>query len=96
MTDLPSFTSFSEKVRPALKKELLAAIAPAGDHNTPDLLEMITYQLGWAGEAAGVKAEGKQLRAIMTLLACEAAGGEWRDALPAAAAVELLHNFSWP
>jgi geranylgeranyl diphosphate synthase type I len=25
---------------------------------------------------------------------CEAAGGNWRDALPAAAAIELLHNFS--
>jgi geranylgeranyl diphosphate synthase type I len=30
----------------------------------------------------------------MCLLACEAAGGEWQRALPAAAAVELVHNFS--
>jgi geranylgeranyl diphosphate synthase type I len=30
----------------------------------------------------------------LTLLCCEASGGEWRTALPAAAAVELLHNFS--
>ena len=28
------------------------------------------------------------------MLACQAAGGEWKDALPAAAAVELIHNFS--
>jgi geranylgeranyl diphosphate synthase type I len=30
----------------------------------------------------------------MVLLSAEAAGGSWRDALPAAVAVELLHNFS--
>lgn len=37
---------------------------------------------------------GKQFRPILCLLACEAAGGAWRDALPTAAAIELLHNFS--
>jgi geranylgeranyl diphosphate synthase, type I len=30
----------------------------------------------------------------MCLLACEAVGGDWRRALPAAGAVELIHNFS--
>jgi len=94
MTDSKDLTSFSEKVRPALREELQQVISRAGDHNTPELLEMITYQLGWTGENAGTKAEGKQLRAVMTLLACEAASGDWQVALPAAAAVELLHNFS--
>ncbi|HHH40675.1 MAG TPA: polyprenyl synthetase family protein, partial [Chloroflexi bacterium] len=37
---------------------------------------------------------GKRLRPVFCLLACEACGGEWERALPAAAAVELLHNFS--
>ncbi len=94
MTNPTDLSAFSEQVYPALRKELQEAIAPAGEHSTPGLLEMITYQLGWTGENAGPKAEGKQLRAVLTLLACEAAGGEWQNALPAAAAVELLHNFS--
>jgi len=94
MTDSKDLSSFSEKVRPALREELEQVISQAGEHNTPELLEMITYQLGWTGENAGSKAEGKQLRAVMTLLACEAAGADWQIALPAAAAVELLHNFS--
>ncbi len=94
MTDSKDLISFTEKVRHALREELQQVISRAGDHNTPELLEMITYQLGWTGENAGTKAEGKQLRAVMTLLACEAAGGDWQVALPAAAAVELLHNFS--
>jgi len=37
---------------------------------------------------------GKRLRPLLVLTACEAAGGEWRRALPAAAAVELVHAFS--
>lgn len=39
-------------------------------------------------------ATGKRLRPIFLLLCAEASGGEWKKALPAAAAVEILHNFS--
>src|SRR5258708_27171753 len=34
------------------------------------------------------------LRSLFCLLACRAAGGEYHQALPAAASLELLHNFS--
>jgi geranylgeranyl diphosphate synthase, type II len=37
---------------------------------------------------------GKRLRPVVTILACEAAGGRPSDALPAAAALELIHCFS--
>ncbi len=37
---------------------------------------------------------GKRLRPLLVLTACEAVGGEWRRALPAAAAVECVHAFS--
>ena len=37
---------------------------------------------------------GKRLRAVLVLLACEAAGGRASRAMPAAVAVELLHNFT--
>jgi geranylgeranyl diphosphate synthase type I len=94
MTDLSAIRSFADTTRPALRDELKKIIAQAGDHGTPDLQKMITYQLGWTGENAGPKAEGKQLRGQFCLLSCQAAGGDWQDALPAAAAVELIHNFS--
>ena len=94
MTDLSAVTSFAGTARPALREELEEVIASAKDYGTQELHNMITYQLGWTGENAGPKAEGKQLRALFCLLACQAAGGEWKDALPAAAAVELIHNFS--
>lgn len=37
---------------------------------------------------------GKRVRPLLVLAACEAAGGDWRRALPAAAAVECVHAFS--
>ena len=37
---------------------------------------------------------GKKLRGVICLLACEAAGGDPQTAVPAAAAIELIHNFS--
>jgi len=57
-----------------------------------EIAEMIAYHLGWDGEESG--ARGKRVRPLLTLLTCAAAGGDWRQALPAAAAIELIHNFS--
>jgi len=37
---------------------------------------------------------GKRVRPLLVLTACEAVGGRWREALPAAAAVECVHAFS--
>jgi geranylgeranyl diphosphate synthase type II len=37
---------------------------------------------------------GKRLRPVLVMAACEAAGGRLEDALPAALAVELFHNFT--
>lgn len=37
---------------------------------------------------------GKQLRPLFLLLCCEAVGGRSREALPAALALELVHNFT--
>ena len=57
---------------------------------------MLNYHLGFAdadGQPVQLSA-GKRIRPLLVLLACEACGGEVGMALPAAAAVELLHNFS--
>ena len=37
---------------------------------------------------------GKRIRPVLALAACEAEGGETSDAMPAAMAVELFHNFT--
>jgi geranylgeranyl diphosphate synthase type II len=41
-----------------------------------------------------VLSPGKRVRPILTLVACEAISGSWREALPAACAVELVHVYS--
>ncbi len=57
---------------------------------------MLLYHLGFA-DAAGTPAHvsaGKRIRPILVLLAAQACGADPASVLPAAAAVELLHNFS--
>ena len=41
-----------------------------------------------------IEAGGKRLRPYLTVKACESVGGRAEDAVPFAAAVELLHNFT--
>ncbi len=57
---------------------------------------MLRYHLGWVDEnLQPIKAQGgKRIRPLLCLLVCEAISGDYRPALPAAAAVELVHNFS--
>ncbi|MCY2962969.1 MAG: polyprenyl synthetase family protein [Planctomycetota bacterium] len=49
------------------------------------LLESMSYSL---------LAGGKRLRPILVLLACEACGGDWKRALPAACAMAMIHTYS--
>jgi len=57
---------------------------------------MLRYAMGWVDENDQPYSHptGKRIRPILLLLCAEAAGGDWRTALPAAASVELVHNFS--
>jgi geranylgeranyl diphosphate synthase type I len=59
------------------------------------LYGMMRYHMGWTepGVSNG-EPSGKFLRASLCLAAGTALGGDFRTALPVAAGVELLHNFS--
>ncbi|HYM14793.1 MAG TPA: polyprenyl synthetase family protein [Dehalococcoidia bacterium] len=57
---------------------------------------LMRYHLGWA-DAVGAPlspAGGKMLRPALCMLACEAVGGDPSRAVAAAAALELVHNFT--
>ena len=57
---------------------------------------MLKYHLGWQdaqGRSYG-KNPGKFIRPTLCLLSCQAAGGNISQILPAAASLELIHNFS--
>ncbi len=80
------------RYRPAIENELRSQLAG----QTMPLYDMMRYHLGWidAGGNEAAAPSGKALRPTLCLLSCEAAGGNYARALPAAAAVELIHNFS--
>jgi geranylgeranyl diphosphate synthase type I len=62
-----------------------------------NLLEgMIHYHMGWRNaEMSQVTGPGgKRIRPVLCMLVTAGSGGDWEDAIPAAAAIELLHNFS--
>lgn len=88
---------------PAIEQELHRVVDKAFTAETQELHSMLAYHLGWEGEKAGREAQGKRIRPLLVLLTTAALtppgapdGGEaaWKKALPAAASVELLHNFS--
>jgi geranylgeranyl diphosphate synthase type I len=76
----------------ALEADLRQAVRLPGDSRYAGIGEMISHHFGWSDDDA--QARGKRIRPLLTLLSCAALGGEWQSALPAATAVELIHNFS--
>ena len=77
-----------------IELELQKQISRLDTPRTKTFHEMLTYHMGWTGEGAGPEATGKRIRPLMLLLCTAASGASWQSALPAAAAVELVHNFS--
>jgi len=83
-----------EVMLPEIEKELQGQVARLRADNTRPFHDMLTYHMGWTGEGAGREATGKRIRPLVVLLAAASVGDDWLPALPAAAAVELIHNFS--
>jgi len=79
---------------PPIELELQRQVLRLDSPRTKPFHEMLTYHMGWAGEGAGLEATGKRIRPIIVLLTTASCGADWMPALPAAAAIELVHNFS--
>jgi geranylgeranyl diphosphate synthase type I len=79
-----------------IELELQRQVARLDQPRTKPFHAMLTYHMGWTGEGAGPEATGKRIRPLLVLLCVSASSGAttWQSALPAAAAVELIHNFS--
>jgi geranylgeranyl diphosphate synthase type I len=83
-----SFTSFRNAVRVELENVL--------DTCPPALRNVLRYHMGWQdrqGRPCGGES-GKFVRSTLCLLCCQIVGGDTKQVMPAAAAVELVHNFS--
>ena len=89
-----SLKTYMGIMRPAIETELQRQIGRLNEPHTLPFYDMLTYHMGWTGEGAGPEATGKRIRPLMVLLTVAACNTEWLHAVPAAAAVELVHNFS--
>jgi len=60
------------------------------------MYSMLRYHFGWADNhnQEQKRSSGKAVRPTLCLLTCEAVGGDSRLALPAAAGIEMVHNYS--
>jgi geranylgeranyl diphosphate synthase type I len=81
-----------DRYRPLVIDEMRAVV---GD-SPQGMFAWMRYHMGWEDEqgAATDGPPGKMLRSMAVLLAAELTGGNAEAAVPAAAAVDLVHNFS--
>jgi geranylgeranyl diphosphate synthase type I len=90
-----NFEKMAGEMLPDIEDQLKQVISTTiSEEYCRELARMLRYHLGWEGEGAGREAQGKRIRPLLVLLCCSAVGANWKTALPAASAVELLHNFS--
>lgn len=88
---MPNLIAYQNEMLP----EFNAALGTYVDSIFPDkdgeLSQIFHYHLGLERE---LKKQGKRIRPFLVMLCTEGAGGDWHLALPAAIAIELIHNFS--
>lgn len=83
-TETAAFDSFWQELRECVNAQLAACMEQVADC-PPRLREAMAYSL---------LAGGKRLRPVLVLLACDACGGDWKRAMPAACAMEMIHTYS--
>ncbi|HET90140.1 MAG TPA: polyprenyl synthetase family protein [Chloroflexi bacterium] len=90
-----SLDTFFDRYLPLIEAEMRATVQNDQLCHT-EMFKMLRYHLGWIdAECAPCQSQaGKRIRPVLCLLTCEACGGNWEQALPAGAAIELVHNFS--
>ena len=82
---------YQEKYSQPFLNELNHSISILFNEDLSELFEIFRYHLGLDDN---VQKQGKRARPLLTLLCAEGCGGNWKLALPAAVAIELIHNFS--
>ena len=78
------------------RADIHAALRSSLSRNDIAAYDMLRYCMGWVDTAGAPRdaTEGKALRPTLCLFSCEATGGAVGAAMPAAAALEFIHNFS--
>lgn len=89
-----SLEVFFDRYSLPLKKELRIIVQSFESHPT-GFSDMLNCHLNEGGVTftSHQSWNGRCVQPVLCLLACEACGGDWEQALPAAAAIELMHGF---
>lgn len=87
------FLRYRSQIAAALREELQPQ---ESSNDVTAVYDMLRYYMGWADTDGKpiVATEGKFLRPTLCLFACQVTGGSVEQAMPAAVALELIHNFS--
>jgi len=85
---------FFHQFLPAIEQGIKTTISNDIPPDFPLLHEMMNYHFGFEPTQNSQKSQGKQIRPVMLLLSTIVCGGDWKEALPGAIAIELIHNFS--
>ncbi|PKB77893.1 MAG: hypothetical protein BZY88_20425 [SAR202 cluster bacterium Io17-Chloro-G9] len=91
----PALPAMFARYRDRVEQELFRSVPNGCDAS---LYTLLRYHLGWVDQQGHPQenpfSQGKALRPTLCLFACEALDGDLSWALPTAAALELIHNFS--
>ena len=102
MVDNPGINEHSGKLDATLKEwgryrdSVEAELKEIINRSPPSLHKILYYHMGWWDER-GYPCQGKSgkfIRSTLYHLSCQAVGGDTAQILPAAAALEFVHNFS--
>jgi geranylgeranyl diphosphate synthase, type I len=89
-----SLKELTNSMLPVIETELHRQIARLDQPRMQPFYDMLTYHMGWTGENQVRGATGKRIRPMLLLLVTLSCSNDWLRAVPAAASVELVHNFS--
>ncbi|HMN12601.1 MAG TPA: polyprenyl synthetase family protein [Bellilinea sp.] len=84
---------FSEKSLQAVETAIETSIQETVPSEYTGMREMIAYQFGY-DQPKTTRRTGKYIRPLLCLLTAAATGGQWESAVPAAASLEMIHNFT--
>ena len=85
-----SLISLQKKILPKIETELQSFLEAQEFGSSQELKEMIAYHMGWRDNSG----TGKRIRPLLTLLCAGAFETILEIAMPAAIAIEFLHNFT--
>ena len=91
----PRLPGMFSRYKGRIEEELGRAVPETGG---ADVQLLLRYHLGWVDRrgvpAPSASSQGKALRPTLCMFACESLNPDCARAMPAAAAMELIHNFS--